>query len=77
MPSHWAVKVDFSKEDLVVEGLIGPMLYLLGWFWWSGPKHKGPRIRRCAWSVVVVAAADNGAFEFLGSAVGNLAGTKQ
>ena len=84
VPSHWAVTVDVSKEDLVVEGLlaqpwpvslpVGACICLDG-SGGPGQSTKDPHIRS-AWSVVVV-AADNGAFEVLGSAVGNLVGTKQ
>ena len=84
-PSHRAVRVDVSKEDLVVEGLlaqpwpvslpVGACICLDG-SGGLGQSTKDPRIRRCVWSVVVV-AADDGAFEVLRSAVGNLAGTKQ
>ena len=86
VPSHWTVKVVADKEDLVAEGLfaqtwpislpVGACICLDG-SGGPGQSTTDPRIRRCAWSVVVVAATDAGAFQILGSLVGNLVGAKQ
>ena len=86
MPSQCLAKLDFDSEDVVTDGLFahpwpvnlpaGACICLDG-SGGPGQSTRDPRIRRCAWSVVAVAATDCGAFEVLGSVVGNLVGAKQ